>query len=76
VADDYIVNESDLKMWEVIETWNHTRIFEVSQDHINLRRHTVRPKDEHFSSAMSRLDLTDFTPRVSAEAKQSDLETV
>jgi hypothetical protein len=31
---------------------------------------------KHFSSALSRLDLTDFMPRVSAEAKQSDLETV
>jgi hypothetical protein len=29
----------------------------------------------HFSSELSRLDLVDFTPRVSAEAKQSDLET-
>jgi hypothetical protein len=31
---------------------------------------------KHFSSALSGLDLVDFTPRVSAEAKQSDLETV
>jgi hypothetical protein len=30
----------------------------------------------HFSSALSRLGLTDFMSRVSAEAKQSDLETV
>jgi hypothetical protein len=29
----------------------------------------------HFSGALSRLDLTDFTRRVTAEAKQSDLET-
>jgi hypothetical protein len=31
---------------------------------------------KHFSSALSKLDLTDFMPGVSAEAKQSDLETV
>jgi hypothetical protein len=29
---------------------------------------------KHFSSALSRLNLADFTPRVSAETKQSDLE--
>jgi hypothetical protein len=31
---------------------------------------------KHFSGALSRLDLAGFTPRVSADAKQSDLETV
>jgi hypothetical protein len=31
---------------------------------------------KHFTSALSRFDLADFVPRVSAEAKQSDLETV
>jgi hypothetical protein len=30
----------------------------------------------HFSNELSRLDLADFCPRVSAEDKQTDLETV
>jgi hypothetical protein len=32
VADNCIVNEFDLKMWEVLETWNRTRIFEAISD--------------------------------------------
>jgi hypothetical protein len=31
---------------------------------------------KHFSMGLSKLDLTEFTPRVSAEVKQSVLETV
>jgi hypothetical protein len=62
-----------------------SHVFEKYWDHLeNLEEHPEFCHESEFtqgcmrrfSSALSRLDFTDFTPRASAEAKQSDLRTV
>jgi hypothetical protein len=69
--------------WTVALPAEHSNVFEKYWDH--LENHEDHPEFsqesaftqgymKHFSSALSKLALTDFTPRVSAEAKQSDLE--
>jgi hypothetical protein len=61
----------------------HSHIFEKYWDHLeNLEGHPEFSQEseftqgcmKYFSSALPRLNVADFTPRVSAEAKQSDLE--
>jgi hypothetical protein len=63
----------------------HSHVLEKYWDYLeNLEYHPEFSQEseftqgcmKHCSSALSKLNLADCTPRVSAEAKQSDLETV
>jgi hypothetical protein len=75
--------QPDQKPGQLFHPAEDSQVFEKYWDYLeDLEEHPEFSQElsfthgcmKHFSSALSRLDLADFAPGISAEAKQSDLE--